>query len=424
MRPRATARAIASPRLGGRGADDQAAQQLVARRPGSRPRPSYGDACFELDRRRGSRGCPCPKNAPPVCGDGEVDHDLAVDPQRSGPTAVSAELPVAGVGPATNVPRDASPRTARPRCRATAARPVHMKCSRSVVVGRSGRRRRGVLDRRSAPRERRAALVDRAALLERDVEATVAQARRADRAPARARAPRRCRRPGSGRARRSARSTRSGVRRPPAAAAPRSFFSSTVRRDRGAADDVAGLGRRSRSPRWSSLPPAPTHSNEREEPHDRLVDVAPRSTSPASHRGERAASPRCDGGPGISRSRPASSDAAGAVRAEPVADHDAVEAPLVAQHAAQQRPVLAAVGAVDAGCSCSSSSARRRHPSTGATAASNGTRYSSRSVRSSTSLRDRHPLELGVVGDEVLDARRDAAVPARRATYADGDAAR
>ena len=74
------------------------------------------------------------------------------------------------------------------------------------------------------------------------------------------------------------------------------------------------------------------------------------------------------------------------VRAVPIADHDAVEAQLVAQHAAQQLNVLAGVDAVDAVVGAH----HRAHFGPALVdrlhRASNGTRYSSRSVTSSTSL--------------------------------------
>ena len=104
-------------------------------------------------------------------------------------------------------------------------------------------------------------------------------------------------------------------------------------------------------------------------------------TSPASTRGAQVRRRARAAGPGISRSSPASSDAAALWRAEPVADDDAVEAPLAAQHLGEQPRVLAAVRAVEPVVGRSSSTARRPRR----TAASNGTRYSSRSVRSSIS---------------------------------------
>ena len=57
------------------------------------------------------------------------------------------------------------------------------------------------------------------------------------------------------------------------------------------------------------------------------------------------------------------------------------------------------------------------------TAASNGTRYSSRSVRSSIRESMLIAFELGVVADEVLDARGDA-LGLQAAHIGDGDARR
>ena len=92
-----------------------------------------------------------------------------------------------------------------------------------------------------------------------------------------------------------------------------------------------------------------------------------------------------------------------AVRPEPVAHHHAVEAPLVAQHVGEQPPVLAAVRPVEpvvaahhGACSRSPHGRLERDEVQLAQGALVDLR------------RDRHPLELGVVADEVLDARGDA----------------
>ena len=63
-------------------------------------------------------------------------------------------------------------------------------------------------------------------------------------------------------------------------------------------------------------------------------------------------------------------------------------------------------------------------PPASRTISSNGARYSSRSVRSSTRASTRDALGLGVVGDEVLDGRADAAVLQRRARTRTADRAR
>ena len=89
-----------------------------------------------------------------------------------------------------------------------------------------------------------------------------------------------------------------------------------------------------------------------------------------------------------------------AVRAVPVRHHHAVEVPLVAQHR-EERAVLAAVRAVDLLYAVISA-----HVPASVTAASNGTSEISRKRALVDLGADRHPLELGVVGDEVLDRAR------------------
>ena len=89
-----------------------------------------------------------------------------------------------------------------------------------------------------------------------------------------------------------------------------------------------------------------------------------------------------------------------AVRAEPVADDEAVEAPLVAQQLGQQPVVLAAERAVEAVV------AGHDHAHVGPADGGLERDEVQLAQRAFVDLRgDRHPLELGVVADEVLDAR-------------------
>ena len=95
----------------------------------------------------------------------------------------------------------------------------------------------------------------------------------------------------------------------------------------------------------------------------------------------------------------------GAVVAEPVADDDAVEAPVTPQHLGQQPLVVGAVGPVEP-------VVRAHH---GAHVALVDGRLEGHQVelaqRALVDLRrDRHALELGLVGDEVLDAAGHAFV--------------
>ena len=126
-------------------------------------------------------------------------------------------------------------------------------------------------------------------------------------------------------------------------------------------------------------------------------DAAPEAISAAN------AAPRWSGGPGISTSSPARNDDGAAVAAVPVAHDDTVETPVAAQDVAEQPLVLGAERPVE--------------PVVGGHhAAHAGTRHR-RLERDEVELAQRllvdldgdgHPLELGVVGDEVLDARGHA----------------
>ena len=102
---------------------------------------------------------------------------------------------------------------------------------------------------------------------------------------------------------------------------------------------------------------------------------------------------------------------------EPVRDHDAVKAPFAPQHRVQHPPVLGGVGPVDP-------VVRGHHPP----GAALGDRHLERTHRDLPQgplvhfRRDGRPLELGVVGHEVLDRRTDT-TGLHTADEADGDPA-
>ena len=137
---------------------------------------------------------------------------------------------------------------------------------------------------------------------------------------------------------------RAAARRPRSAAArsPRSRRAARARGARGGRSPARARPR----PRSSSAPVrASRRSRRRTISSSTASGTSPRRTAAAS------SAPKWRGGPGISRSSPLFARRHAVLRAEPVRDHDAVEAPLVAQDPVQQRcmrgagrPVQAVVG--------------------------------------------------------------------------------
>ncbi len=124
-------------------------------------------------------------------------------------------------------------------------------------------------------------------------------------------------------------------------------------------------------------------------------------TSPAVTGGQ--AGPPLERGPRHLEVEPGAQRGGAAVAAVPVAHHDAVEPPLAAEHVAEQPRVLRAERAVEP--VVGGHHAAHSGPSHG--------RLERREVHLAHRLlvdlgRDRRPLDLGVVGDEVLDAGGDA----------------
>ena len=190
--------------------------------------------------------------------------------------------------------------------------------------------------------------------------------------------------------------------------------------DRGAADELAGLGRLVGGLGGVALAHlAP--GEQLEQPADRLVDARLGDLAVA-HRLQQALA-TLDRRSGHLQVEPGLERRGRAVRTEPVAEHHAVEAEVVAQHTAQQRLVVARVRPVDP-------VVRRHHRlDVGAALVERGDGGLERhevqlAQRAFVDLAgDRHPLELGVVGDEVLDARGHP-LGLQAAHVADGDARR
>ena len=127
----------------------------------------------------------------------------------------------------------------------------------------------------------------------------------------------------------------------------------------------------------------------------RLAHAARRGTAATS------ASPNGPVGPGHREVQRRVARALGVAGGAPVRHHEPVPAPLVLEHVAQQRR-LGHRGAVDARC-------RPPSPPTGARPGSARTAQVELAQRALADPRvEREALGLGVVGDEVLDRRRDA----------------